>query len=90
MANTLETYASAKIVSVRYTRSTSENGMNKDLKEALEVVKNLRAALQLAQFELAELSDEEANALLAEAEALLRKHGQKDDMMDIEDEDGAL
>jgi hypothetical protein len=56
--------------------------MDKDLKEALETIKDLRAALQLAQFELADISDEDVDKIMAESEALLRKHGETDDLMD--------
>lgn len=55
--------------------------MDKDLKDALETIKDLRAALQLAQFELADISDEDVNKIMAESEALLRKHGERDDIM---------
>jgi hypothetical protein len=58
--------------------------MNDELKEALETIKDLRAALQLAQFELADISDEDVNKIMAESEALLRKHGEADDIMDAE------
>jgi hypothetical protein len=65
-------------------RFSEENRMDKDLKEALETIKDLRAALQLAQFELADISDEDVDKIMAESEALLRKHGERDDLMDDE------
>lgn len=59
--------------------------MDKDLKEALDMVKYLRAALGLAIGGDAVPGDsEEAEKIRGEAADLLRKHGESDDEMDVE------
>jgi len=55
--------------------------MDKDLKEALQAIKSLRAQLWLA-YEGKDHIPDEANDALDEGEAVLRKHNDPDDMMD--------
>lgn len=61
--------------------------MDNDLKEALEAIKGLRAALWLAlvpdETKPAVMNDQERNAFLAGA-AVLAKHNDPDDMMDVD------
>ena len=58
--------------------------MGKDLKEALDAIILLRADLQLAYFDRGMISAKEVREDLAEAAAVLAKHGVSDDMMDHE------
>jgi hypothetical protein len=60
--------------------------MDNDLKEALETIKDLRAALHLAFDE--DLSIQDFQREMADSEALLRKHGETDDIMDTPEGNG--
>lgn len=63
--------------------------MDKDLEEALDAIKQLRAELWLAyeKFEPDSVSTMPVSATEAmdQGKAVLRKHNSPDDMMDIED-----
>lgn len=55
---------------------------NKDLKEALEAIKDLRAALHLARHDPVGFTDADEVKVMAETDMLLVKHGERDDLMD--------
>lgn len=58
------------------------SAMDTDLKEALEAIKHLRAALQLACFSRDDIDLAQVDEAMDAGRAVLEKHGEPDDMMD--------
>lgn len=58
--------------------------MDENLKEALEAIKLLRATLHLAYFDRANVDVNEVDGAMNTGRGLLEKHGETDDMMDVD------
>lgn len=55
--------------------------MDAELKEAIDVIRDLRAMLQLAYHDRDEIDVNEVDASLNAAGEFMRKHGETDDML---------
>ena len=59
--------------------------MDDDLKEALDIIQDLRAVIQLVYYEpKKQLDVNEVDESMNQARAVLAKHNYPDDMMDVE------
>lgn len=72
--------SSKRVLNAR-THNT-EAAMEDNLKEALEVIKTLRATLYLAYHDRNQIDVNEVDDAMNEGRALLEKHGESDDLMD--------